>query len=247
MNGAIFIETLKRSWRQMIYWALGLAVLGFYIVSVIPNVDVLNQYQDLIGTKMPKALMQAFGVSDMAVLATPEGFIAFGFLTYSMILLVVYGVLAGMNITANEEDEGIMEMILAQPVPRWRVVVEKYAAYLLMSAAIVFIAYIGLVLGRMMGTLPFAMDRMLMAGIPMTFGIWLVIAVTAAAGAFFRRKSTALMVVVSFVVLSYFLNFVGNAASDTAAASVKALSFFQYADAQGVVQHGLTVTRDVGL
>lgn len=242
MNGAVFTETLKRSWRQMLYWGVGLALLGFYIVSVIPNVDVLNQYQDLIGTKMPKALMQAFGISDMAVLATPEGFIAFGFLTYSLILLLVYGVLAGMNITANEEDEGTMDVLLALPISRRRVMVEKYAAYLLMSAAIVLIAYTGLILGRMMGTLPFSMDRMLLAGIPMTLGIWLVIAATAAAGVVFRRKSTAMMVVVSFIVLSYFLNFIGNAASDTAAASVKALSFFQYADAQGVVQHGLALS-----
>jgi hypothetical protein len=80
-----------------------------------------------------------------------------------------------------------------------------------------------------------------LTSIPVTLGIWFVIAVTAAAGTFFRRKSTAMTFVVSFIVLSYFLNFVGNAASDTAAAAVKALSFFQYADAQSVVQHGLTV------
>ena len=240
MSGAIFIETLKRIWRQTLYWGIGLASLGFYIVIVIPNIDTLKQYQDLIGNKMPKAVMQAFGISDMAVLATPEGFIAFGFLTYALILLMVYAVLAGMNITANEEDEGTMDILLTQPVPRWRVVAEKYAAYMLMSTVIVVLSYLGLILGRMSGTLEFSMERMLLAGIPMTLAVWLVIAFTAVAGTFFRRKSTAMMVVVSFIVVSYFLNFIGNAASDTAASSVKVLSLFQYADAQSVTQHGLT-------
>jgi ABC-2 type transport system permease protein len=242
MSGAVFTETLKRIWRQTLYWGIGLASLGFYIVIVIPNVDTLKQYQDLIGNKMPQALMQAFGISDMAVLATPEGFIAFGFLTYALILLMVYAVLAGMNITANEEDDGTMDILLTQPVARWRVVMEKYAAYMLMSTIIVVLSYMGLVIGRLSSTLEFTMDRMLLAAIPMILAVWLVIAFTAAAATFFRRKSTAMMVVVSFIVASYFLNFIGNAASNTAAASVKFLSIFQYADAQGVIQHGLTFT-----
>lgn len=240
MSGAIFIETLKRNWRQVLYWGIGLGCLGFYVVSIVHDVDVLKQYQDIIGTKLPPAMMQALGISDMAVLATPEGFIAFGFLVYGLILLLVYAVLAGMNVTANEEDDGTMDVLLALPVPRWRVVTEKLAAYMLMSALIVFVAYLGLLGGRLASPLEFPVDRLMLTSVPLTLGIWFVLVATAAAGVFFRRKSTALMVIISFIVVSYFLNFVGNAASGTVAASVKALSFFQYADAQNVVQHGLT-------
>jgi len=135
-----------------------------------------------------------------------------------------------------------MDVLLTQPVSRWRVITEKFAAYALMSAMIVFLAYLGLFGGTLTSTLEVSMSRLLPTSIPLLLVIWFVIAVTAASGTFFRRKSTALMAVVSFIVVSYFLNFVGNAASNTAAGAVKALSFFQYADAQGVVQHGLTFT-----
>jgi ABC-2 type transport system permease protein len=242
MSGAIFIETLKRNWKQVLYWAIGLAILGFYVVSIVQDVDILKQYQDIIANKLPPAIMQAMGLTDMAVLATPEGFIAFGFLTYALILLIVYAVLAGMNVTANEEDEGTMDVLQSQPVPRWRVVTEKFAAYALMSGLIVILAYFGFIIGSLSSPLQMRVDRLLLTGVPLTLGIWFVIAVTAAAGSFFRRKSTAMMAVVSFIVLSYFFNFVGNAASSSAIGAVKALSFFQYADAQGVVQHGLAFT-----
>lgn len=242
MNGAIFIETLKRNWRQILYWGIGLGMLGFYVVSIVQDVDVLKQYQDIIANKLPPALMQAIGISDVAALATPEGFIAFGFLTYALILMLVYAVLAGMNISANEEDEGIMDILLTQPVPRWRVITEKFAAYGLMSALVVFVSYLGLFAGTLVSSMDIAMDRLLLTSIPLLLGIWFVIAVTGAAGTFFRRKSKATMAVVSFIALSYFLNFIGNAASSSVAGAFKVLSFFQYADAQGVVQHGLTYT-----
>ncbi len=242
MNGAIFIETLKRNWRQMFYWGIGLGFLGFYIVSIVRDVDTLKQYQDIIGNKLPPAVMQAMGISDMAALATPEGFIALGFILYAMILLLVYAVLSGMNITANEEDDGSMDVLLTQPVARWRVVTEKYAAYGLLSGGIILVSYLGLLAGRLASPLDFSMGRLMMTSIPLTLGVWFIIAATAAANTFFRRKSTATVVIISFIVVSYFLNVIGNAASTTAAGALKDLSFFQYMNVQGVVQHGLVFT-----
>lgn len=242
MSGAVFVETLKRSWRQVLYWGIGLGILGFYVVSIVHDVDVLKQYQDIIGSKLPPAIMQALGISDVSALATPEGFIAFGFLTYGLILMMVYGVLAGMNVSANEEDDGTMDVLLAQPIPRWRLITEKFAAYALMSTVVIALAYLGLFGGTLASPIEISMSRLVLTSIPLILAIWFVIAFTTAAGTFFRRKSTAMMAVVSFIVVSYFLNFIGNAASDTAAGAIKALSFFEYADAQGVVQSGLTVT-----
>ena len=36
----------------------------------------------------------------------------------------------GMRVTANEEDSGILDVVLSLPVRRWQVMVEKIAAYL---------------------------------------------------------------------------------------------------------------------
>jgi ABC-2 type transport system permease protein len=240
MNGAILTETLKRNWRQMLYWGIGLGMLGMYTVLVIPNVDTLKQYSQLIES-MPPVLMQAFGANDLSVFASAEGFIAFGFLTYGLLLLLVYGVLAGLNITANEEDDGILDMMLALPVGRTQIMVEKFGAYTLLTIGIVTISFMGLALGAVFGSLEFDFIKLLPGALSITLGILLVMALTAFVAVVVRRKSTAIGISVTFIIVSYFINFIGNAASQSAAGAVRALSFFRYADAQNVVAEGLNI------
>ncbi|NOG48178.1 MAG: hypothetical protein HND48_01075 [Chloroflexi bacterium] len=58
---------------------------------------------------MPKVLLQAFGLTDVRVLATPEGFVGLAYFTYAAIVMAIYAVSAGMSITANDEENGIDE------------------------------------------------------------------------------------------------------------------------------------------
>jgi ABC-2 type transport system permease protein len=239
MNGAIFIETLKRTWRQMLYWGIGIGILGYYVVAVIPNVETLTQYTDLLNS-MPPVMLQAFGMKDAAVMTTPEGFIAFGFLTYALLLLLVYAVLAGLNITANEEDDGILDMILSLPITRWRIVTEKFAAYSLVMMGIVLLSFVGLLLGMQATSLVLDVNVLFVSTINMLPGLLLVMAVTTFISLIVRRKATAIAIVLMFIITSYFINFIGNAASETIAATLRAVSFFAYADAQEVIANGFS-------
>ncbi len=53
MTGVVFTDTLRRNWRTGLYWTIGIALLGVYIIAVIPNVDMLNQYATLVQTMPP--------------------------------------------------------------------------------------------------------------------------------------------------------------------------------------------------
>ncbi|MCU0514077.1 MAG: ABC transporter permease [Anaerolineae bacterium] len=240
MRGAIFVELLRRNWRQMVYWGIGLAILGFYATSVIPNADTLRQYQAVVET-LPPILLQAFGAADNSVMATPEGFVAFSFLAYLLLIMLVYAVLAGLNITASEEEDGIMDVLLALSVPRWRIIVEKYAVYALLVVGIVVISYAGMFLGAAGATMPFNMSLLTVGGINIVLGVLLVMAFTACLATLIRRRATTTAIVVSVIVVSYFINVIGNAAAGTVAAALRALSFFSYADAQYVVADGFSI------
>lgn len=242
MNGAIFIETLKRNWRQLFYWGIGVGILGYYIVAVIPNVDTLTQYTDLLNS-MPPVMLQAFGMKDAAVMTTPEGFIAFGFLTYALLLLLVYAVLAGLNITANEEDDGILDLVLSLPVNRWRIVTEKFIAYSLIMLGIVLLSFVGLLIGMQATSLVLDTSVLFVSTLNMLPGLLLVMAITTFSSLVVRRKSTAIGLVIMFIITSYFINFIGNAASKTVAATFRAASFFAYADAQEVIANGFSIVN----
>jgi ABC-2 type transport system permease protein len=240
MSGSIFRETLRRGWRTALYWSIGLAILGAYILIVIPNVDTLKQYAKLMET-MPPALLKMFGAGDAATMATPEGFVAYGFFGYILLMLAVYAVLAGLNVTANEEDEGIMDVMLSLPVARWRIVAEKLAAYALLLVGIIGISFLGLLVGLQSTSLHIDTGRLLVSTVNILPGALLMIGFTAFVATVVRRKSTAVAIVSLFIIGSYFVNFIGQLASGTAASALRAASFFSYYDAAGTMVNGLNL------
>lgn len=238
MSGVVFLETLRRGWRGMIYWGLGFGLYGLMIMLVVQDSNMLKQYGEISKT-LPPALLQLFG-GDATSLATPEGFLAYGYFGYLLLIFAVYAILSGLNITANDEDTGIMDVVLSLPMARWRVVLEKFLAYGLMIVGIVAISYLGLLIGTRFSALQVDGSRLLQATINIIPASLLILGFTALAGAVFRSKGTATAVAAFFVVGSYVLNFLGVAASGTLLDKVKGLSFFNYYDHQGVILHGLS-------
>ncbi|HEX2621691.1 MAG TPA: ABC transporter permease subunit, partial [Phototrophicaceae bacterium] len=242
MFGVTFIETLRRHWWQIVWWGSGIAVLGFYTTSIIQDVDMLKQYAEMVKNIKP-GLLQIFGIKDAAALTTPEGFISFAFFSYSLLVLAVFGVMAGLNITSNDEETGIMDMVLSMPVSRWSIIVEKFAAYVVIAAGIIAVSYAGLMMGISSSTLELNTARITDSTINMLPSILLVMAVTLFTGTLARRRSTAIAISAVFVVASYFINSLGSAASGTLADSLRFVSFFNYYDNSGVMTNGLNIAN----
>lgn len=242
MSGAIFTETLRRNWRQILYWGISLALLGWMIAAIVQDVDMLKQYEQ-IAQNFPPVLLQMFGAEDAATLATPEGFITYGFFGYTLLILAVYAVIAGLGVTASEEDAGILDVVLSLPVPRWRVVLEKLAAYMLIMVAIIAVSFLGLLVGVQMSPVMAEVNlgRLAEGILNMMPSSLLMIAFTTFVAAIVRRKGTATGIAAAFIVVSYFLDFLGKAASESALGNVRAISFFTYYDPQGVLVNGLNV------
>lgn len=239
MPWSIFNETLRRGWRGMIYWGIGLGMLGLVIMIIIPNVAILKQFESLM-TSMP-ALLKALGMEDAAQLATPEGFISAGYFGRVLLILAIYTVLAGLNITANEEDQGIMDVVLALPLPRWRLVLEKFAAYSLMLMGVVSLGFVGLYVGSIGSNIQVDGGKLLVSSINVLPSAILMLAFTSFAGTFFRTRNGAGAAAVIFIVASYVVDFIGSAASDSFIAPLRSISFFAYYDNAHIMQTGLNV------
>lgn len=239
MSGIVFMNTLRRNWRSGLYWGIGIALLGVYAIVVIPNVDMLNQYAQL-AESMPPLLLQAFGISDVSSMATPSGFLGFAFFGYALLILAAYVVIAGLNVTANEEDRGIMDITLSLPIPRWRVVLERFLAYTLIVVVILVLTFLGM-WGATLSTttLSFDIGRMAEGILNMVPSTLLMLAFTVFAGTLMRTRGGAAAVATAFVIVSYFVNFLGSAASGSAAAALQAISFFTYYGGNNIMSTGL--------
>lgn len=237
MPWSIFNESLRRGWQGMIFWSIGLGLLGLVIMIVIPNIAILKQFENIM-TTMP-ALVKALGMDDAAQMATPEGFVSAGYFGRVILILAVYAVVTGMNITANEEDAGIMDVLLSLPVPRWRIILEKFAAYVLMSIVVVFFGFVGLYLGGLASAIHLDMGKLIVSTINVLPSLFLMMAFTMWAGTLFRHKNQATAAAAIFIIGSYIVDFAGSAASESPIARLRIISFFSYYDNAHVMQTGL--------
>src|SRR5262245_38818129 len=105
MSGAVFFETVRRSWKGMVYWGVGLGLMAWLQTIIIPDVEALKKMADLMKS-LPPFLLQAFGSTDIAFMSTPEGYMTLQWFSWAVLILAVYSVLSGLNVTANEEDRG---------------------------------------------------------------------------------------------------------------------------------------------
>jgi beta-exotoxin I transport system permease protein len=237
MSGTVFMETLRSKWRTMLYWGLGLAVYGFFITSFIQDANMLKQYSELVKT-LPPAMMAMFG-ADAASMATPEGFLGLEFFSYSLLVTAIYAVMAGLDITANEEDAGIMDVLLSLPLARWRVIVEKFLAYTLMLVVVIGVMTLGLTIGNQASAIKIDSPKLLESGFNVLPGTLLMMAFTTFVAVLVRTKGTATGIAAVFVIGSYLLNSLGEAASGSIANQLRGISFFRYFDYNGVIQTGL--------
>lgn len=122
---SVFERSFHEHRRSLSVWAAGLFVLAVVMGALYPTVRDNPQLATLHET-YPKALRSLFGITD---LTTGVGFMrAELFSLVAPLMLVVLAVLWGGDLIAGEEDRGTIDILLANPVSRSRILLEKWAA-----------------------------------------------------------------------------------------------------------------------
>jgi hypothetical protein len=120
----IWTKTLWDQRRTLLGWAIGFAAVslvygGFYPFAATP------EYSELIDS-LPPGLAEAFGWGDIS---SPHGYLGstvFGIL--GPVLAIVMAIGLGARAIAGSEEDGSLELLIAHPVSRTRVVLQKTAA-----------------------------------------------------------------------------------------------------------------------
>lgn len=247
MRGAVFIETIKQTWQQMLYWGIGLAAVGVLVVIMVPLLD-MQQIVDLLST-LPPVLIGAMGVGDdLQLFASPEGFVAIGFFAKFALIFSVYPVVMGMRITANEEDEGILDVLMSLPINRAGFIIEKFAAYVVSIIGIVIMIYLGMSLGVAISGVQLDMSKLASVIWNLVPVLTFVMAVTMFVATLVRRKQVALTIVTGFVISSYMIQTVASMAQgSTIAEAFGTFSYFTYYNAGSILKDGLILSHVIGM
>ena len=96
----------------------------------------------------PEGLMALFGASDLENITSAAGFLnveLFGFMV--PLLFIVFAVGLGSGAIAGEEGRATMEILLAEPVDRGRVVLEKSGAMIAATVVLGIVLWVAMVVG----------------------------------------------------------------------------------------------------
>lgn len=110
---------------------MGLLLIG--TVSLYPSIS--TTYGDMMNQLPDELLAFIGGVS----VDTLEGYLNAEFITYAPIALAVFAILAGTGSIVSEESQGTLDILLAQPVSRLRMIITKISGLALANGMVVAI------------------------------------------------------------------------------------------------------------
>jgi ABC-2 type transport system permease protein len=153
----IFSRKLFKNSLMILGWGLGLALLGYWMFDIYETMFLTNIDLEQMIAAFPEEMMAFFGGTDINIF-DPEGFLHIEFFSYIPIILGIVAVSGAVGLIVKKEEEGSLELILAQPVSRSAVFWGKLLAHLVTIILILAIIWGGFALG-LAGTDSFDLDQ----------------------------------------------------------------------------------------
>jgi ABC-2 type transport system permease protein len=197
----------RLEWRTTVIWAAGLCLYAGLIVAIFPSVrDAVNI------DAIPPHLRLAFNLNDFTQLAN---FLSSQLLGVILpLLLPFYAMIRLSNVVAGAEEQGRMDILLGNPIPRWQVLI---APWITVGAGLaVVVAAIGVTVWAVAAGLDLALtfgqamrSALMLWPTAMAFGSLALFCSTC-----LRQRSTALLIPAATVFIMYLANVVGRLAPD---------------------------------
>ena len=205
----IFWRQLKKYAVMILGWGGGLALLGFYLFDIYETLFVSNaNVAEFIGA-FPEELMAFFGQTGAAI--TPTDFLNLEFFSYIPVILGIMAVSTSSSLIAKKEEDGTLELTLAQPVRRSAVFWGELLALLLSVALILALTWGGFAIGMDDSTVfDFSLVDLLrpMASLYAVLLVYLGLALLLSM--VLPSSGTAGLVAGFFLVVNYFISSLAN-------------------------------------
>lgn len=159
------------------------------------------------GIELP-AIYESFG-GGAGSITEPAGFLATEYFSFVPLVIIIFAVVAGTAATAGEESAGTLDLLLAQPVTRRRVVMEK-AAGLTAAVSVAMVAGApGAWIGQLIVDFDLAPWRILLAMVLTVPLVLLFLAIAMFAGATLPNRAAAVVLTTAAAVAGYVLQTLG--------------------------------------
>lgn len=182
--------------RGSVYISIGISVLAALVIWVFPSFQQSINLDEMLDA-YPQPVLKAFGIETMATL---EGFLAVELYAFAwVILLGLYTAYAAAGIVSDAVEHDRMDLWLAMPVRRWRLLVEQFLTMLVPIVVVNAVTPVVVYAGSVLIDEPLAVQDLIMVhalSIPYllaTGAIGLVLGVVFSRSAVAERAALALV------------------------------------------------------
>lgn len=209
MRGALSLlrSDLRLQWRSTLWWVLGTMALVALVDAFYPSIAGDPAFDQMM-QEIPESLRPLIGPDS---LTSPVGYLSSQlYLVFLPAVLLVFAIGRGTSALAGEEEAHTLDLILAQPVSRGSLYLQKLAG---LVVGVVLLALASLVPTLLLAG-PTGLDlpvtsllsvTMQLAGLLILFGV-LALAVSAAVG----RKGAGIAVSAGFAFLTFLIDGLGQ-------------------------------------
>ena len=226
---SVFLKAMRDQLWMVLGFGLGGALMAALVLGVYPS------YREALAhVELPPALQALVGDVD---LASAEGFLSAEFFSWIPALLIVYAIIQGTGALAGEESNGTLDLLLAQPISRTRLFIEKAMSIVVGTLAIVALILPGWVVVYAAAGIDVELGRLLVATVAMAPLMLAFAALSLLAGCLLPTRRDAATAVVAVAVISFFVNSLGQAAD--LLEPLRPASLFFYFRAENVLVAGV--------
>lgn len=232
MFQTLFLKTLHDKRGFTIGWSIGLAVMAAITVAFFPTI------KDQIGAlfaNVPKALESVTGTPDDY--KTITNYIATGVFDLRIpMMTIVMAIILALSLSSSEEASGKLYQILAQPLSRSKILLEKWLAMLSIFAVTHIALFFGILLTVVGIGEQIALSKLFIG----TFLCFMLTAavgsITLALGFGLAVRGFATMIVSVYVFGGYLIT--SFAAQVEWVKKIDSISIFHYYKASEAMKHG---------
>lgn len=137
----VFTKALWDQRRGILIWALAVTAVGVLYAGFYPSMN--NPDMAAAIRAFPEGLLEALGMTDIT---SPAGYL--GSTTYGIlgpVLMIIFAGTLGVRAIAGDEENGQLDVLVAHPVERWSIVIQRAAAMvvaIVLAGAVLFVAMI---------------------------------------------------------------------------------------------------------
>jgi ABC-2 type transport system permease protein len=207
MLRSIYGEALWSRRSSLLWYVVGIGLIVAITVGVYPTVrEGADTFTQLIES-MPSGMMSFFGVSDVAEMLSPAGFVNSRVnASIGAVVLAVFAISLGTGAIAGEEDRRTMDLVLSVPLSRRRIVLERFAAMVTMVAIVAVAILLVMIVANPMVDLGFSLGNMVASNFELALLALVFGSLALAVGGLTGKRGMTIGVAAGATVATFFVN-----------------------------------------